>query len=156
MILSVYKLEVYNTVIHNFKRLFSICSYYEIFIIFPVLHNISLQLIYCMYSGLSLLIPYPCLALPPSPHWGLQPTFPSLLSLGLFTHHTVSFPTFAQAVSTAQKSLPACFLPIQHRSFCLLHPFGFLRKQEDIFRDTKLNLFRSRPRPCSTPAGVEP
>ena len=37
-----YMFQVYNIVIHNFKRLYSIYSYYKILTIFPVLYNISL------------------------------------------------------------------------------------------------------------------
>ena len=37
-----YMLQVYNTVVHNFLRLFSIYSYYEILAIFSLLCSISL------------------------------------------------------------------------------------------------------------------
>ena len=37
-----YKLQVYNIVIHNIQRLYSIYSYYKILVILPVLYNISL------------------------------------------------------------------------------------------------------------------
>ena len=40
-----YKLKVYNRVIHSFSRLYSIYSYYKAVSIFPLLYNISLQLI---------------------------------------------------------------------------------------------------------------
>ena len=39
---TLYKLQVYNIVIHNFKRLYSIYSYYKILAMFPMLYNISL------------------------------------------------------------------------------------------------------------------
>ena len=37
-----YMLQVYNTVIHNFQRLYSIYSYYKIWALFPLLYSISL------------------------------------------------------------------------------------------------------------------
>ena len=36
-----YKLQEYNIVVHNFLRLYFICSYYKIFAIVPMLYNIS-------------------------------------------------------------------------------------------------------------------
>ena len=35
-------LQVYSIVIHNFLKLYSMYSYYKIFVIFPMLYNISL------------------------------------------------------------------------------------------------------------------
>lgn len=53
-------------------------------------------------KGRGLVQPWsPALPFPHHHTGGFSPPFPLLLSLGLFTHHTVSFPTFAQAVSTA-------------------------------------------------------
>ena len=40
--------QVYNKVMHNFSRLYSIYSYYKILAIFPVLYNTSL---YCINQG---------------------------------------------------------------------------------------------------------
>ena len=38
----IYMFQVYNIVIHNFLRLYSIYSYHKILAVFPVLYNISL------------------------------------------------------------------------------------------------------------------
>ena len=46
---------VYNIVIQNFYRLYSIQSYCEILTIFPMLYIISWELIYFMHSRLYLL-----------------------------------------------------------------------------------------------------
>ena len=61
------KFQVYNIVIHNFERLYSIYTYDKILAVFPVLYNISLWLIYFIHSNLYLLIICPYFIPPPFP-----------------------------------------------------------------------------------------
>jgi len=61
------KFRVYNIVIHNFERLYSIYTYDKTLAVFPVLYNMSLWLIYFIPSNLYLLIICPYFTPPPFP-----------------------------------------------------------------------------------------
>ena len=61
------KFRVYNIVIHNFERLYSIYTYDKTLAVFPVLYNMFLWLIYFIPSNLYLLIICPYFTPPPFP-----------------------------------------------------------------------------------------
>ena len=57
-------LQMYNTVIHNFKRLCSIYSYHKRLAIFPMFYNKYILVVSFTSNSLSILNLYPCITSP--------------------------------------------------------------------------------------------
>lgn len=74
---SIICLQVYNVVIHSFQRLYSICNYCRVLVVFRLLCKVAWKVIYFTQSSFYLLLPSPTSSFPPS--------LPPLVTTSLFS-----------------------------------------------------------------------